>query len=289
MRILVAIPHYFHPKSADADDGRWHGAFGEVPQRRVEAVTSCIAAFHQLYGENQRIIDIRTRAARVANSGLAAEVEIVVCTTMDRHLLAHLRLPRAAFHHRETYAEPMLLGFECHLVLREGIGSFDYFVYIEDDLIVRDPWLFTKLAWFNKCVGDKALLQPNRYEVSATAVSHKAYIDGDLEDRVTVPFQDRRHRPTLNALVMGKELLFHRPSNPHSGCFFLNARQMSEWALRPDFLDRDTSFVGPLESAATLGIMRAFEVYKAAPQNASFLEIEHFGTGFISQLRLERV
>ncbi len=286
MKILAAIPHYFHAGSADAGDGRWHASLGDAPRRRVEAVTACIAGFRQMYGDNQRIIDIRTRAAREANSRLAGRVDVVVCTTGDRHLLGEVPLPREAFHHRQTDAEPTLLGFECHAALREGLGAYDYFAYLEDDLISRDPWLFAKLAWFNQQVGDQALLQPNRYEVSGTAIAHKAYLDGDLADHVTLPFQDRRDRPTLSAVVMGAEVAFHRPSNPHSGCFFLNARQMSEWAARPDFLDRDTGFVGPLESAASLGIMRAFQVYKAIPENASFLEIEHFGTGFISQLRL---
>jgi hypothetical protein len=41
---------------------------------------------------------------------------------------------------------------------------------------------------------------------------------------------------------------------------------------RLDFFDRDTSFIGPLESAATLGIMRAFRIYKPAPEHAAFLE-----------------
>jgi hypothetical protein len=60
---------------------------------------------------------------------------------------------------------------------------------------------------------------------------------------------------------------------------------MEAWARRPDFLDRDIGFVGPLESAATLGIMRAFRIYKAAPESAGFLEIEHHGTSYIVQLR----
>jgi hypothetical protein len=85
---------------------------------------------------------------------------------------------------------------------------------------------------------------------------------------------------------LGIPIRFCRPANPHSGCFFLNAAQMSRWAARPDFLDRDTSFIGPLESAATLGIMRTFRVYKPTVENANFLEIEHHGTGFIGQLRL---
>ena len=48
---------------------------------------------------------------------------------------------------------------------------------------------------------------------------------------------------------------------------------------------RDTSFVGPLESAATLGIMRTFKVYKPARENANFLEVEHYGRRFSSLIR----
>jgi hypothetical protein len=56
---------------------------------------------------------------------------------------------------------------------------------------------------------------------------------------------------------------------------------MAHWANQPHFLDRDTSFIGPLESAATLGIMKTFRIYKTAPNQANFLEIQHFGTAFV--------
>jgi hypothetical protein len=56
---------------------------------------------------------------------------------------------------------------------------------------------------------------------------------------------------------------------------------MAQWANQTYFLDRDISFVGPLESAATLGIMKTFRIYKTSPEQASFLEIQHFGTGFL--------
>ncbi|HVW37506.1 MAG TPA: hypothetical protein VHB99_09375, partial [Pirellulales bacterium] len=72
--------------------------------------------------------------------------------------------------------------------------------------------------------------------------------------------------------------------NPHSGCYFLSAAQMAHWAAQPFFLDRDTSFVGPLESAATLGILRAFKIYKPAREQAAFLEIQHHGAQFLVQV-----
>ncbi len=43
--------------------------------------------------------------------------------------------------------------------------------------------------------------------------------------------------------------------------------------------------IGPLESAATLGIMRSLKIYKPAPENANFLEVEHHGCRFIRLIR----
>jgi hypothetical protein len=287
LRLLVAIPHYFSlHRDAGAGEGEpRHGSTEGTPAARVTALAACVSALHQLYGPEQRMIHIEHRVARPANEQLAGPVDILICTTGGAHLIDRLTVPPGSFGHVSTEAEPRLLGFECHAALRQRLGDYDYYGYLEDDLIARDPLYFLKLAWFNAQVGDEALLQPNRYEVGPLGLVHKAYIDGDLAARVTAPFQDVADRPVLNSLVMGATVAFHRARNPHSGCFFLNAHQMAHWAGCPHFLDRDTRFIGPLESAATLGIMRAFRVYKPAPENAGFLEIEHYGTAFLSQLR----
>ncbi len=244
-----------------------------------------IAALHQLYGPSQHVIDHARRIALPANERTAGLVDVVVCTTGNEHLLDLLPLPAGSFIHHPTVCPGPLLGFECHAALRDRLGEYDYYVYLEDDLIARDPWLFVKLGWFTAELGDGALLQPNRYEVGPLGLVHKAYIDGDLADEVTAPFQDVTAAPLATAGLFGTTIKFRRTRNPHAGCFFLNARQMETWARQPYFLDRDTRFVGPLESAATLGIMRTFRVYKAAVETAGFLEIEHFGTSFLGQLR----
>ena len=56
---------------------------------------------------------------------------------------------------------------------------------------------------------------------------------------------------------------------------------MKHWTEQPYFLDRERSFFSPTESAATLGLMRTFRVYKPELAMASFLEIEHYGSGWI--------
>ena len=46
-------------------------------------------------------------------------------------------------------------------------------------------------------------------------------------------------------------------------------------AAHPEFGRYTDTFNGPLESAATLPVLRSFAVYKPARENASFLEIRH--------------
>ena len=229
-------------------------------------------------------MQLAEKRTRPANEPLRAEIHVVICTTGGQHLLEGLPLERNLYHHHPTQADPSLLGYECQAVLRDRWGNYDYFGYLEDDLIVHDPWLFAKLAWFSSQAGDQALLLPNRFERGGELVN-KAYIDGDLAPRVTERFQNIAEVPEFRGTVLGVPLVFRRPLNPHSGCYFLSAEQMAHWTRQPDFLDRSQAFIGPLESAATLGILRAFRIYKPARENANFLEIEHFGTGYLSQLR----
>ncbi|MFQ4141008.1 calcium-binding protein [Chlorogloeopsis sp. ULAP02] len=277
MRILFTIAHFFNPDSKGK-----HASQRKDPQSRLLALTQSLSALHQLFGRSQSIINIGQRLAFCANQPQAYDLDIIICTTKDNHLLNQLAVPYHFYKHHPTQVEPLLLGFECQAVLRDYLGDYDYYCFLEDDLILHDPWFFSKLNWFTQQAGDLSLLQPNRYEVSIHNLTCKAYIDGDLAARVTAPFQNVNEQPELKGKIMGMPITFRRALNPHAGCYFLNANQMANWVSQPYFLDRDISFVSPLESAATLGIMKTFRVYKSAPEQASFLEIQHFGTGFLS-------
>jgi len=214
---------------------------------------------------------------------------VVVCTTGRHHVLDRLAGIAGLFRHHPTAADPMRLGFECHDVLRNGLGHYDYYVYLEDDILLGDPYFFRKLQWFSSNFGDDCLLQPNRYELHPLQPLVKLYIDGNLADpSMSERIQDVREHPRLESEFLGDRLAFSRVNNPHSGCFFLNSRQMALWAAKPYFLDRDTSFAGPLESAATLGITRTFRVYKPVRENAAFLEVHHQGNRYLgAKLKLD--
>ena len=285
MRILFTIPHYFGPSQPDSQQPGRHGSQSSHASRRADALSQCIGSLHQLFGQSQSIINIAKREVAPVNQATAAEIHVVVCTAPDRHLLSELCVDDSLYHHFVSDGDPLMLGFQCHTTLRDRWGNFDFYCFLEDDLIIRDPGLFTKLDWFSRHVGQDKLLQPNRFERGHADRHHKVYLDGDLRPDVTASFQDVSIEPRLGSDVFDQRVEFSRTLNPHSGCFFLNAEQMQHWINQPFFLDRDTSFVGPLESAASLGIMRTFKVYKPILKNASFLEIEHHGTQFLNLIR----
>jgi hypothetical protein len=277
MKILITIAHYFNP-----DGGGKHGSLSKDPRSRIVALSQSLTHLGAILGKYQGLLDIAKSVAVPANQGQGLDIDIVICTTQNHHVLDDLPVPRQIYRHHATQAEPLMLGFECHALLRDSLGRYDYYCYLEDDLILHDPWFFIKLNWFSSQAGDLNLLQPNRYEISPPGRVGKVYIDGDLLPRATAQFQKVEDRPELKGNIMEQPVVFQRALNPHSGCFFLNAKQMAYWASQPYFLDRDTRFIGPLESVATLGIMRTFRIYKPSPAYASFLEIQHFGTAFLN-------
>ncbi len=277
MRVLVTIPHFFNPQG-----GGKYGSLSSDPLPRISALSQCLQALRGTYDRSglwYRYTD--QLYAFPANEATSVEIDIIICTAKNLHVLNQLPVPNESYKHYPTNPhDPMFLGFECHAVLKECLGKYDYYCYLEDDIILNDPQFFTKLAWFNSHIGDKAVLQPNRYELVTQNSIKKVYIDLDLNlktgrDRQFAHYE--AENATLTGIVMGQPIQFKWAENPHSGCFFLNRRQMEYWAKQEYFLDRESRFFGPLESAASLGLMRTFRVYKPARQNASFLEIKHFG------------
>jgi hypothetical protein len=241
----------------------------------LTAVTACLSSLRRNLSGVSLYSDMAAKAVASYPLDPPVDLDIVVCTTGSLHLVDLLPMSDLGARHRNTNAEPMLTGFECQSVLADGLGNYDWYCYMEDDTIVEDSLFIDKLSWLQEQADASALLQPNRFETAAVGKSEKLYIDGPINHDEVAPHQELRDQPELHQWGMGRSLRFIRPLNPHAGCYFLTATQMETWAKQPHFLDRDTSFVGPLESAATLGLIKTFRIYKPAPENATFLEVRH--------------
>ncbi len=288
MKVLVTIPHYFNPKG----DGRY-GSTGPELDRRAAVLGRTLTGLHQTLGPRQAFLLYLERTlppgARCngrlnrVNQHAASRLDVVVFTHSNHHLLGKIPRLRRLYTQQGVEGDPMLLGFECQRFLQKALGEYDYYCYLEDDLLVHDSLFLQKIQWFHAQFGDETVLFPHRYEVSGVEPLDKLYIDGPVRADFTAPWQDVRDRQIVTAESFGQTLRFVRWPNPHSGCFFLNSRQMQHWAASPDFFKTDCSFAGPLESAASLGVMKHFRIYKPAAENAGFLEIQHLHNRYLGQ------
>jgi len=156
MKVLFAIPHYFRPVGAAAD-GRAHGSVGHDPQPRVAALSACLTAIREICSPRVCVLSHTDRQAHMQPRE-PIHADVVVCTVGENHVLGSLAPTVHRWAHHPTAAAPPLLGYECHAVLRDRLGDYDYYCYLEDDIVLTDAWLFRKLAWFRGQFGDTRLL-----------------------------------------------------------------------------------------------------------------------------------
>lgn len=274
-RILLVIPHYF---GAGPD---YYGSTNPTCRdQRITALQRCISAIHQNIGGSQMFLSSQDKADD-ASLLLRHEVKIVICTTAHDHVLNDLPLNSDCYQQRIcTPDTPMNLGFCCYHAMQEEYGNFDWYCYLEDDIIINDPLFFHKLSLFNTCAHDAYyLLQPHRFELCNSGAPKKQYIDGpmwnnarEIMERLRLP--DCKSEISLDCRSTGN-IRTVTADNPHAGCFFLTPEQL--WILMQQswFGQPLSGFVGPLESSATLPIMTMFNIFKPAVKHAAFLEVHH--------------
>ncbi len=272
MRLLVVIPHYFKGHDANATN-RSHRA--DAREERLRALIGTLASLHQAFGSGIYGLDHFQRVAWQAAPTVGHVLDVVICTTGDAHLLGALAPLQSLFRHHATSAEPLMLGFECHKLLRETRGRYDYYCYVEDDIFITDPLFFRKRRLFDRLFGPAALLQPNRYELRPDGPVQKLYVDYHMRPGVTAGYQNVAEEPRLHLPFIDDTIVLERTTYPSAGCFFLSAEQLALWIESPAFLDGDVSYLSPLDSAVTLSIMKTFRIYKPALDQASFLEVLH--------------
>jgi len=284
-RVLFVIPHFY------GSGNGFYGSTGSDSSRRVVALERVIAGLHQSLGSRQAfLLWLQQQVPGKgnghvigANQDVFSHLDIVICTTQGKHLLDGLDTPAQLYHHQPTNAEPMLLGFSCHQVMRSLLGKYDWYCYLEDDILINDPLFFQKMEWFISLHGEDAVLAPHRFEKSTTEPAHKVYVDGSVRPDFTKPWQNVEDRRHLEAESMGMRLKFERWPNPNWGGFCLNAQQMQKWVDQPYFGDLDCSFAGSIESACNLGLIKTFRQYKPSPSNAGFFEVEHLHPRYLGE------
>lgn len=277
MRILVAVVHYWDP-----DGNGQHGSLRPNARPRIEAFQQQLLSLMRL-SQRQAQLTMETLTADPANKAFQHQIDIKVVTDGKHHVLDQLDPPfRGLFQMVVAEPEsPKHLGFETQRFLASRLQeSYDLYAYFEDDLIVTDPGFFRKINWFRGQAGDDCVLLPHRVEFSSVPdVVDRFFIDGPIPDadlRQVIPDPS----PAIGSPYPGGTVYFESPRNPHSGCFVLSSEQLQRWTQQSWWQDGDCSLVSPLESAASLGIAKTFRLFKPMMANASWLELQHWGTSF---------
>ena len=275
MRAAFLIPHVFRGDNPHSLHG---SSWARARQTRRDTFDRAIFQIHSLWGDRHSALDTPELKVLPGANPFAIDFDIFVFTTGDMHLMADLRT-RALFKHVPTTAEPMFVGFECAKWIGDHLNKYDYYFYLEDDLLIHDPLFLIKIETFNRLVSDqfpKALLQPQRYELSLLA--HDPNVIKNI-DRLYIDYANRDQPagkgPPITLTFLGLPISFEPALNAHSGCYILSNRQAEIVVAHPDFLAHGKMYDFPLDTAATAFVAQALDVYKPARQSLSFLDIQH--------------
>ncbi|MDX2245010.1 MAG: hypothetical protein NW224_30405 [Leptolyngbyaceae cyanobacterium bins.302] len=241
-RVFVAIAHIVSPQDVSDPEKR-------AP--KLERLKNCIDA--------------------LLNSFAHCQLEISITTLPGRNVVSYLpAYQRKLVHIQESPDwEPMYVGYRAQDEMIDRLPEFDWFLMIEDDIVIYDSLFLEKLKRFNRKSGSlQYVLFPNRYEMYE---GKKSYIDLTVEldlawDRVS--------------MITDDGVKFAECSNPHTGLYCLSREQLAYWAASGRHWKNQSLVVGPLESAATFALLECFKLYKPHPQNLNYFEVRHYDTKY---------
>ena len=276
MRILLTIAHFFR-----VEEGSNHSSTdAHRREQRAAAIRSVVDAWRGHYGPVSNINVWQKKFEPVI--GVADQLDIIVLVNGDNHLLdAEYCRARAVRLYDAKLDNPRMLGFTAHKLFADARNVYDVFAFSEDDLRPTGGDFLSRILAFQDDYGWWRVLFANRFEWNPRGPALKTYIDGILRPGLLAPFEaalpDERF---LKGRQGAKPLTFQRATNPHCGFFAITSEQLAHWMAQPQFGDQDCSFISPLESAATLGILKTFPIYKPFGRDMGWLEIEHLDTRF---------
>jgi hypothetical protein len=256
--------------------------------QRINALDRLIFQIHALFGA----LHIGTRDHAKATlarliSVTQFEFDIVICTVGRDHLLDDISCPSIYYHQINVKSEPIWLGFAAQKKMEELKGGYDYYCYLEDDIVIHDPYFFIKLNFFNSKTPDQHILLPQRYETPWVQNSLKKHyyskLYSDLSRRNPDGDVDK-----YNFDFLGSSIQLVQPGLVHAGCYFLNAQQFDMLVRTREFANNEGIPLDyALDLAASHSIGRHFKVFKADICNMDFFEVEHGVGNMFNQIKLE--
>jgi hypothetical protein len=167
--------------------------------------------------------------------------------------------------------DPMYVEFRMQDELIARIDDHDWFLFIEDDIVIHDAAFLQKMQDFHRHAGPRDLLMPHRYE----------YVDG-VKRYIDLAISSVQAWNRVSVLNIGG-VQFSEFVNPHAALYCISRDQLRLWERSGRTYQNRLVFVGLLESAATYCLFECFNLFKPHVSNLSYLEVRHWDNKY-SQL-----
>jgi len=284
VKVLFVIPHFYRGMGVNT---RYASHSVLKKEQRIQALDRLIFQIYGLFGAMHiGTLDHANARLTPLRSVTQFEFDIVICTTGRNHLLYDISCPASYYHQVDIESEPILLGFAAQKMMLELSGQYDYYCYLEDDIIINDPYFFVKLDYFNSQAPERHLLLPQRYETPWIQGKLKKYYYSKLYSDLGYHKQGEKV-PAYRFDFLGKTIKLKQPGLVHAGCYFLTARQFDLLAETEAFANHEGILLdNALDAAASNAIGRHFIVFKADVDNMDYFEVEHGVGNMFDQIML---
>ncbi len=284
MKVLFVIPHYF---KALEDKSRYASHSASAMSTKLQALNTVIYNIDNLFGNRHFGAVHKTVEMEKLINQFAFDFDIKICTNESDHLVGDLEFGSEIFEHIPLKVDPLLLGFYAQAVMSELKGNYDYYCYLEDDIIINDQFFFKKLDMFNRVANPRHLMQPQRYE----SAIYNGKLKKDFLTKVYMDYQIFKTKDNIDRYeleIMDSKIIVSATTHPHSGCFFLNSEQFEYLQQKPVWantfnINRNMA----LDLAATKAIGENFRVFKPHRNSMNFFEVEHGVSNMLHQVSYE--
>lgn len=289
LRLRVVIPHFYREGSSEGKGGYGSGRFGNRLPRSVALARCLEGALSLNRAERDWILNLAEQQIELSSPsslpGLSTvKVELHLFVTGDSwlHEIVELFSNRLILHELNL-KDPRQLPLTVVRNLLDMPEPADLAIYLEDDLVIQDSHYVDKLSWFYQQTNHRFVLMPHRREFCVANAPQSLYVDGPIKEKglEEAIFAGSETEVASGRFWDGQDVIFCKASNPHSGSFCLSAPQLaklrsSQWP--------PSSFVGPLETAATGTVLGQFPVLKTSWACREFLSLQHGNPSFLGLL-----
>lgn len=286
LRLRVAIPHFCREGSSEQETG-YGSTRAKSRLPRSVALARCLGSVLALNrSPSDWILNIAEKAIEPTPTSRhtkqrSVHVELHLFVSGEDWLKEVVECFASRIHvHQLDLDDPQHLPLQAVRQLLDMGDSADFSMYLEDDLVVQDPYYLDKFAWFCQRTDHQFVLMPHRKEPSVANAPQSLYVDGPIkeQDQAQSVWASDEQMFANGRFWDGQEIEFVEASNPHSGSFCVSRPQLEKMRNAPW---PPPSFVGPLETAATGSVFNIFPVLKPSWACRDFLNIEHGNPSFI--------